>query len=56
MVPTIPSDPHRSPGIPQLKSWWHGWAVLVADHIDVDFRARTKMWSVVGDYRDVSSR
>ena len=27
LVPKVPSDPHRSPGILQLKSWWLGGMV-----------------------------
>ena len=49
-------DPIRSPQIPQdpavevMVARWHGWAVLVAGHIDVDFQARCGvLWAVTAD-------
>ena len=63
MVPKIPSDPHRSHGIPQLKlstlvadsDTVHGplWGRMVGSGRAVgSMSTSSKMWSVVGDYKD----
>ena len=52
-MPKIPSDPHRSHGIPQLKlSTLPGAEPAIANRSVGSTSTSSKMWSVVGFYRD----